>query len=567
MPIKIPDAVQCGAWSAGWMPKNRTGISATAPERDSCAKDTPQTLVWLSSVQHVSVLSVYLTFPLVVMREAGASMRDTMAVLALSLLAMAVATVVQSHRRLGSGLLCPVTFTAAYIGPSILAYRQGGLPLVFGMTVFAGCAEMAISPFLRRLRALFPPEMSGLVVLLVGISIGSLAVRQLPGPLIDSVDQPLWVTLLVTFVTMAGLSVWGAPQLRHVAVLAGMMVGLVYASFSGVFSAAEFAAIESEPLLAIPRVGQWGITFDPTLITPFVIAAIAASTKAAGILTLAQRAAVGNSPPDRSMIARGIFADGLGTAVAGLFGTTGLSTSPSSVALVAATGITSRRVAAAIGAIFSILAFLPPLSHALAEFPRPVIGATMFFTGCLVLTNGLQMIAACPLDNRKSLVVGLSIIAALAIEAHPHIAENAPAFLAPIMASSLVLGTSVGIAFTLLFRIGAKQRHILAMPPAQIAEMQSRLFAGPRVAAAKAEPATRELLESITAAGLSGPVTLSMSFDEYAVYVRAAYIGVLPPLVTDGQHAARAFTRQHGLDRVRGWSRRDRVCVDFRLSL
>src|SRR6516162_1940704 len=219
----------------------------------------------------------------------------------------------------------------------------------------------------------------------------------------------------------------------------------------------NFAAIESEPLLAIPRMGQWGIAFDPTLITPFVIAALAASTKAAGILTLAQRAAVGNSPPDRSMIARGVFADGLGTAVAGLFGTTGLSTSPSSVALVAATGVTSRRVAAAIGAIFAILAFLPPLSHALAEFPRPVIAATMLFTGCLVLTSGLQMIAACMLDNRKSLVVGLSIIVALAIEAHPHIAENAPAFLAPIMASSLVLGTSVGIAFTLLFRIGASR--------------------------------------------------------------------------------------------------------------
>ena len=191
----------------------------------------------------------------------------------------------------------------------------------------------------------------------------------------------------------------------------------------------------------------------------------------------------------------------------------------------------------------------------------------MFFTGCLVLTNGLQMIAACALDNRKSLVVGLSIIAALAIEAHPNIAVNAPAFLPPIMGSSLVLGTSVGIALTLLFRIGAKQRHVLAVPSAGISEMQSGFFAGPRVAAAKAEPAARELLESITTTGPCGPVTLTLSFDDYAVDVRAAYIGVLPPLVTHGQHAARAFIRQHGLDRVRGWSRRDRVCVDFRLSL
>jgi xanthine/uracil permease len=83
-------------------------------------------------------------------------------------------------------------------------------------------------------------------------------VRQLPGPLIDGVGRPFWVTLLVTFVTTAGLSVWGAPQLMRVAVLAGMMAGFVYASFSGVFSAADFAAI----VLAVPRMGQWGIAFD-----------------------------------------------------------------------------------------------------------------------------------------------------------------------------------------------------------------------------------------------------------------------------------------------------------------
>ena len=142
---------------AGWIPTIRTGISGTAPGRGSSVKDPPQTLVWLIAVQHAGVLSVYLTFPLVVMREGGASVRDTMAILTLSLLAMGAATIVQSHRRLGSGLLCPVTFTAAYIGPSILAYRQGGLPLVFGMTVFAGCAEMAYLPIPSTTAGAVPP--------------------------------------------------------------------------------------------------------------------------------------------------------------------------------------------------------------------------------------------------------------------------------------------------------------------------------------------------------------------------------------------------------------------------
>ena len=111
-------------------------------------------------------------------------------------------------------------------------------------------------------------------------------------------------------------------------------------------------------------------------------------------------------------------------------------------------------------------------------------------------------------------------------------------------------------------------RRLRAMFPAEMSGLVV-LFVGigPRVAAAKAEPAAPELLESITNAGPRSPVRLSLSFDEYPVDVRATYVGTLPPLVTHGQHAARAFIRQHGLDRVRRRSRRERVCVDFRLSL
>ena len=194
------------------------------PMRDF-GEEPPQTLVWLSAVQHVGVVSVYLAFPLVVMREAAASVSDTTLVLALSFLGMGVATMLQSLRRLGSGLLCPVACTACYVGPSIVAYHRGGLPTLFGMTVLASCVEMAVAPFLRRLRALFPPEISGLVVLLVGITIGSLAVRDLPGSLIEGADPQRWVTFLVTFVTMAVLSVWGPLRLRRLAVLTGIVAG------------------------------------------------------------------------------------------------------------------------------------------------------------------------------------------------------------------------------------------------------------------------------------------------------------------------------------------------------
>ena len=101
-----------------------------------------------------------------------------------------------------------------------------------------------------------------------------------------------------------------------------------------------------------------------------------------------------------------------------------------------------------------LFSFSPPLSHALALLPRPIVAATMLFTGCLVLSNGLQMITARGLDNRKSLTVGMALFAALAVEAHAALFSGAPAWLDQFTGSSLVLGTTVAMTLNLLFRAG-----------------------------------------------------------------------------------------------------------------
>jgi NCS2 family nucleobase:cation symporter-2 len=46
--------------------------------------------------------------------------------------------------------------------PALIAANQGGLPLVFGMTLAAGLLQMALSHALRHLRPIFPPEIAGL---------------------------------------------------------------------------------------------------------------------------------------------------------------------------------------------------------------------------------------------------------------------------------------------------------------------------------------------------------------------------------------------------------------------
>jgi NCS2 family nucleobase:cation symporter-2 len=158
---------------------------------------------------------------------------------------------------------------------------------------------------------------------------------------------------------------------------------------------------------------------------------------------------------EQETMARGVFADGLGTAFSGLIGTLGTSSAAAAVGLVAATQIASRNVAWAMGVICVALAFLPQLGYVLAHLPTAVLAGMLIFAGCFVLTSGMQLIIDSKLDNRKTLVIGIGVFAALMVELQPALAQDMPSFLLPITGSSLVFGTVVGVLANLLFRIGA----------------------------------------------------------------------------------------------------------------
>ncbi len=132
-------------------------------------------------LQHALLMSVYLVLIVIVFRRAGAAPATTMSALGLGLAALAVGTALQAMRLgpIGSGYLAAPVFSAIYVGPSLLAAQAGGLPAVFGMTLFAAAVEVALAPLLGRLRSLFPPIVSGFIVMIVGIELGMIGVRDL----------------------------------------------------------------------------------------------------------------------------------------------------------------------------------------------------------------------------------------------------------------------------------------------------------------------------------------------------------------------------------------------------
>src|SRR5437870_10385069 len=180
-------------------------------------EESPPALVTISNgVQHVGVIAINLVYPLLIFRAANAPIEVVTDLLAIGMFVLGVGTFLQSRGvgPVGSGFMCPSTFTATYFGPSLLAATSGGLSLVFGMTFFAGALEAAIAPLLNRLRAIFPPEISGVVILMIGLSAGLAGLRSLLGPGVAPVSLTEWIVAGFTLATMAALNVWATGLVR-----------------------------------------------------------------------------------------------------------------------------------------------------------------------------------------------------------------------------------------------------------------------------------------------------------------------------------------------------------------
>ena len=501
----------------------------------------PFAVTVLSGLQHVGIIAIALVYPLILSREAGLSLDQTSDVLAATMLILGFGAVLQSLPRsaLGAGYLCPPVCTAAYLGPSLLAVKTGGISLAFGMLAFGGLIEAALSRLLRPLRPYLPPEISGLVVVLIAVALGSLAFRSLLGIGMPQPEHlPHFLVAAITLGTMVGLSVWSRGIPRLFCALIGMAVGYAAAVANGALTAADLQAVQAAPLVSPPGFAAHGWSWHASLAIPFAVAALANCVRTIGDVTICQK--INDADwvrPDMRSISGGALANGVTNILGGMCGAHGVSTYTSSVGLAAATGVTSRQVGYAIGGIFIVLAFMPKASAVFLVMPAPVIGAATLFTSAIIFINGLQIITSRLLDARRTFVIGLAFMAAMAIELYPSFFAGLPAATNAFFGSSLVLGTVTALALNLVFRLGVRRTQKLVVDrqhvdPAAIEafmETHGAAWGARRDVIDRAAFDLAQSIETIVDSGVaSGPLEIEASFDEFSLDLRVSYDG--PPL-------------------------------------
>src|SRR3546814_7035817 len=121
----------------------------------------------------------------------------------------------------------------------MLAAQAGGIGLVFGMTALSGAFGLVLSQIVGRLRKLFPPEVCGVVVLMIGLSIIRVALPLFFGMEQGetTIDRTALAVGLISLATMIAMTIVSTGHIRLYATIAGLLVGYLAAIILGVIDA------------------------------------------------------------------------------------------------------------------------------------------------------------------------------------------------------------------------------------------------------------------------------------------------------------------------------------------
>jgi xanthine permease XanP len=506
----------------------------------------PPLVVLITAIQHVGVIAIFMVYLLMIGREANVASDVLANILRMGMLALAVAVLLQALPRgpVGSRFLAPASFTGVYLAPSMLAVKMGGLPLMWGMTIFAGLIEIALSRAWTRLRTFIPSETAGLVVFLIGVNVGLAALRTLIDE--NASGTPSASSTLVAAISLAvmiGLNIWNKGSLRLFCILIGMVVGYVAAAVIGLLTFDDLMTVMRQPLVALPSIGHISFAFDSSLIIPFAVSALAAAMGSTAVIATYQRTTDADwVRPDMISMRRGIFADGIAASIAGFLGAYGLTMSTANVGLVAATGVASRRIAFVIAAILALAAFQPTIVAVLAVMPPPVMASALLFTAVFIMISGVQIISTRVLDSRRTLVVGMGMMAFFVVSVFPSAFAGVPQWAQPPVSSPLVLATVVALLLNLVFRLGIRREVAMAVDPTapdyeevgNFVQRNAAIWGARRDVVTRVEFVVQQAAEAIVEyCRPSGSIEVEIGYDEFDIDVTMTYSG--KPLELTGQ--------------------------------
>jgi len=323
--------------------------------------------------------------------------------------------------------------------PAMAGAGVAGLSGLMGGIIVGGIFHFCIGLFIGRIRFALPPLVTGLIVLMIGLALIKVGIEYAAGGAGDfNRSKPTWGGAsnwfqagVVIFVTL-GIKFYMKGFLSVAAVVIGLLVGYIVALVMGDVS---FGGMGNAGWFALPQPFAFGFEINWAIVIGMCLMAFISAIETVGDTSGITKGGAGREATDDE-IQGATFADGLGTAIAGVFGGLPNTSFSQNVGLVAMTGVMSRHVVS-IGAVFLIVAGLIPKFGALVNtIPIQVLGGGVIVMFGMVAAAGVNMLSEVNWNRRNMVIFAVSLSIGLGLQQVP----DAMAFLGGTMKILLTSG-------------------------------------------------------------------------------------------------------------------------------
>ncbi len=341
----------------------------------------------------------------------------------------------------------------AFVPIMIGVVKTSGMAALMGAILVAGLFHAALGTIIGRIRHWFPPLVSGMVIAAIGLYLIPVGIRYAAGGAADfQINNPAWgdfsrwgLALVVIFVAL-GCKFFTKGITSTAAILLGLIAGYVVGIATG---AVNFGAVGKAAWFAIPMPLKYGIEFNMAAIIGMCLISIVSAIETVGDISGIAKGGAGREATDKEL-AGGTYADGLGTAVAGIFGGLPNTSFSQNVGIVSMTGIMSRGVVT-IGAIFLIICgFIPKIGAVVSAMPISVLGGGVILMFGMVLSAGINMLSEVKWTRRNMMILATSMSVGMGLQAVPKSMQHLPDTLEMLMTSGLLPVAVLAVVMNLI---------------------------------------------------------------------------------------------------------------------
>lgn len=329
----------------------------------------------------------------------------------------------------------------AYLGA--FAAVAGGnpekLPYALGGVVCAGAVYAILALFIhifgvKKVMKLFPPVVTGPVIILIGIILAPSALNNcvantgyyINGEMVaqgigsteaisqianGAIYQPRFIIAIIAIIAIVVCNIWGRGMIKIIPILIGIVVSYIVAFVLGWV---DLSKVAESKIIGLPPFVLPKFSFEASI--TFIVVSLAAIIEHIGDIAAISATCEKNYFKDPGLV-RTLLGDGIGTSLAGLLGGPANTTYSENTGVIALTGVRDPQVVrfAAIGAI--LLSVFPVVDAFINSIPSEVIGGISFVLYGMISAVGLRNLVENKVDftnSRNVIIAAIIMVSGLA---------------------------------------------------------------------------------------------------------------------------------------------------------